>query len=225
MKTPNHEMEKPNRKPRKGPGRPAAGESLTPDEVAEAALRLIAAEGEAALTMRHLGELLGVKAMALYNHFPNKESILDAVAGLALSRIPLIPAKGLWKNRIKTLCHGFRTFALEQPNLFRVAMTRPEPPESALPQIESLLAALADAGLTPAAQAVAHQTLRLYVVAHCLWEIEDLARRPDPSELTLLAAPYPHAAAAIHLIFAPDPKRQFEAGLDLILRGLETGRK
>jgi TetR/AcrR family transcriptional regulator, tetracycline repressor protein len=215
---------KPKRKPQKGPGRPAAGESLTPQEVAEAAVQLILAEGEAALTMRRLGEMLGVKAMALYNHFPNKDAILDAVTGLAMSRISVPPTEGAWEDRIREIARAMRRLALEQPNLFRVAMTRPSPPSTAFPQIEATLSALADAGLAPEAQAVAYHTLRLYVRAYCLWEIEELGRGGDSPELARLATSYPYAAAAAHLIFTPDTDRQFEAGLDLILCGLKTGK-
>src|SRR6185295_14394486 len=125
-----------------GPGRPAAGESLTPVVVAEAAMQLVLAEGEQALTMRRFGEMLGVKAMALYNHFPDKEAILDAVASLALARIPLPPAKGPWKNRIKALCHGIRSLAKQHPKVFGVAMNRRVPPAAALPQIAYALSAL-----------------------------------------------------------------------------------
>lgn len=213
------------RKPRKGPGRPAAGESLTPEEVAQAALRLILAEGEQALTMRRLGEVLGVKAMALYNHFHDKEAILDAVAGLALSRLPSPPAKGSWKSRIRAFAQGIRDMAREHPDLFRVSMTRPAPPTSALPQIEMALSTLADAGLNPAAQAVAFHTIRLYIQAYCLWEIQSRDRsRDDDVQMARAAAPFPHTAAAGNLVFKPDHDRQFEAGLDLILRGLQAGK-
>ena len=212
------------RKPQSGPGRPAAGESLTPRDVAEAALQLILAEGEGALTMRRLGEVLGVKAMALYNHFSDKEAILDAVANLALARLPAAPAKGPWKARIKAISHGMRNMAQQHPNLFHVAMTRPIPPDSAMPQIESVLSALADAGLAPPAQAVAFHTLRLYVRSYCLWEIEELSLGSNPAEVARAATQYPHVAVAANLIFSPDPDRQFEAGLDLILRGLQTGK-
>ena len=216
-----------NQTPRKGPGRPAAGESLTPHEVAEAALQLIVSEGEGALTMRRLGEVLGVKAMALYNHFPDKEAILDAVASRVFASVPVLPAKGHWKTRIKALCFGIRALALRQPNVFRVAMTRHIPPETALPHIAGALSALADAGLSPAAQAVAYQTVRLYVRAHCLWEIGELPaeRMADPADLARAIRAYPAAAAAVQLVFTPDPDRQFEAGLDVILRGLQVGKE
>jgi len=212
------------RQPRNRPGRPAAGEELTPQEVAEAAFELILAEGEDALTMRRLGEQLGVKAMALYNHFPDKEAILDAVANLALARVPVPPAKGAWKSRIKAICHGIRNMALQYPNVFRVSMNRRLPPNSALPQIEAALSAFAEAGLAPAAQAVAYHTMRLYVRAFCLWEIEELRgiRGNDPTESARMAAGFPHTEAAANFVFAPDPDRQFKAGLDLMLRGLQS---
>jgi AcrR family transcriptional regulator len=190
--------------------------------VAQAAFDLIVAEGEDALTMRRLGEILGVKAMALYNHFPDKEAILDAAANLALGRVPLPPAKGGWKSRIKALCHGIRGMAQQYPNVFRVAMNRRVPPTAALPQIEWALTAFAEAGLAPAAQSVAYHTLRLYVRAYCLWEIEEMRATGAPADLARVTDQYPRTAAAEAFIFAPDPDRQFEAGLDLILRGLQA---
>ncbi|MBX3463289.1 MAG: TetR/AcrR family transcriptional regulator C-terminal domain-containing protein [Planctomycetes bacterium] len=210
------------RRPRQGPGRPAAGETLTQAEIANAALQLILAEGEAALTMRRLGEVLGVKAMALYNHFADKEAILDAVAALALTRLPAPPTKGAWQTRLKAICHGVRSLARQQPGVFRVAMSRPTPPTNAWLHIESVLAALADGGLPPAAQVAAYNTLRLYVQAFCLWEIEAARHRQDAEGLARTAAPYPLTTAALPHLVAPDLDRQFEAGLDLILRGLRA---
>lgn len=227
MKTRRSTFAGTTRKKRRGPGRPAAGESLTPKDVAAAALQLIGAEGESALTMRRLGSMLGVNAMALYNHFPDKEAILDAVASQVFAGMPLPPSKGPWKLRIKSLCFGIRELALHQPNVFRVAMTRHIPPEKSWPHIAAALSAFADAGLAPAAQVVAYQTVRLYVRAHCLWEIEELRvhRNGDSTELARAVSAYPGAAAAVNLIFAPDADRQFEAGLNLILRGLQSSQE
>lgn len=213
------------REPRKGPGRPAAGESLTPQEVAQAAFELLVTEGEHALTMRRLGEVLGVKAMALYNHFPDKDAILDAVASLALTKVPLPAVKGPWKSRIKALCQGIRGMARQYPNVFRVAMFRPAPPATALPEIEFALSAFADAGLAPAAQTVAYHTFRVWLRAFCLWEIEELqAPRAAMIDVAQLTTSYPHTAAAVNALFAPDPDRMFEAGLDLLLRGTHNGK-
>jgi AcrR family transcriptional regulator len=62
--------------PSKG-GRPP----LTQDKIVEKALEILDAEGVEAVSMRRLGQELGVEAMAMYHHFPNKDAILDAVVG------------------------------------------------------------------------------------------------------------------------------------------------
>jgi hypothetical protein len=93
--------------------------------------------------------------------------------------------------------------------------------------IAAALSAFADAGPPPAAQAIAYQTVRLYVRAHCLWEIEELGahRAGDSAGFARAATDYSRTAAAAKLVFTPDPDRQFEAGFDLILRGLQFSKE
>jgi AcrR family transcriptional regulator len=204
------------------PGRPPAGKSLTPQAVAEAAARLIDAEGIGDFSMRRLGQSLGVEAMALYNHFEDKEAIIDAVAGLTLTRIPTPAGKGTWRNRIKGVCRAVRELAHQHPNLFRVAFSRRILPTAALPVVEGMLAAFSDAGLSPEAQVSAYHALHLYVRGFCLWELETFKRLPDEQspQIPSLNGDYPRAAAAKQSLFAPDLDREFEAGIDMILRGL-----
>lgn len=217
-------MMQPDHKKTNRPGRPAPGKALTPAAVAEAAMRLIDSEGMAEFSMRRLGQSLGVEAMALYNHFEDKEAILDAVASLVLDRVPLAPVKGSWRSRIKALCFGIRGLARRHPNLFRLAMTRRAPPATGLPLTESVLTAFADAGLAPEAQAIAYHTCFLYVRGFCLWEIEEFgpAREREPAVTPVIAGKYPHTAAAIKWIVGPNLDIEFEAGLDTILRGVSV---
>jgi len=56
-------------------------EPLTREKIVEKAIELLDAEGVERLSMRRLGEALGVEAMALYHYFPNKDAMLDAVVG------------------------------------------------------------------------------------------------------------------------------------------------
>lgn len=60
---------------------------LTRQRVLDAAVALADDEGLDALTMRRLGERLGVEAMSLYYHVANKSAILDGVADMVLSEI------------------------------------------------------------------------------------------------------------------------------------------
>ena len=53
-------------------------------EIADAALRLIATEGIASLTVAALANELGLTGGALYRHFPSSDAILDAVAERAV---------------------------------------------------------------------------------------------------------------------------------------------
>jgi AcrR family transcriptional regulator len=48
----------------------------TAQRVREAALKLFAARGFAAVSMREIAGEVGVQAAALYNHFPNKQALL-----------------------------------------------------------------------------------------------------------------------------------------------------
>jgi AcrR family transcriptional regulator len=53
---------------------------LTRQRVLRASVALADRGGVGALTMRKLGEALGVEAMSLYNHVANKDDILDGLA-------------------------------------------------------------------------------------------------------------------------------------------------
>jgi hypothetical protein len=115
--------------------------------------------------------------------------------------------------------------ARRHPNTFRVAFTRRVVPTAALPAVEGILEAFADAGLGPEAQVSAYHTCHLYVRGFCLWELEQLRGLPEGQapHVPAINGDWPRVAAAKQLIFAPDFDREFEAGLDTILRGLAAG--
>lgn len=57
------------------------------DQIAQAALALVAELGLAELSMARIAERLGLATSAMYRHFPGKEEILDAVIDLIGSRL------------------------------------------------------------------------------------------------------------------------------------------
>ena len=59
--------------------------TLAPEDYIVAAMRHVDEHGLAALSMRALGAQLGVDATALYRHFPNKESLVEAMVDRMLS--------------------------------------------------------------------------------------------------------------------------------------------
>lgn len=80
-------------------GRPRQSDKRPPlslDLIADAALELVDREGLGALSMRRIGAALGVEAMALYHHFPNKEALIEAMLRRGSSvPIPNLPEIGV----------------------------------------------------------------------------------------------------------------------------------
>ena len=60
---------------------------LSRDRVLRAAVAYADRNGIASLSMRKLGEALGVEAMSLYNHVANKDDLLNGMVDLVFSEI------------------------------------------------------------------------------------------------------------------------------------------
>jgi len=69
------------------PRKPAVREPLTRDRVLGAAMELADREGIDALTMRRLADELGVEAMSIYYHLPNKDAILEGLVETTFAEI------------------------------------------------------------------------------------------------------------------------------------------
>lgn len=60
---------------------------LSREAIVAAAMALADADGVAKLSMRAVARTLGVEAMSLYHHIPNKEAILDAMVDEVFAEI------------------------------------------------------------------------------------------------------------------------------------------
>ena len=77
-------------------------------DVVDRALVVLDGYGLADLTMRRLGGELGVQPSALYHHFPNKQSLLAAVADELLERGRRTPRPSGWDARVEAVCTELR---------------------------------------------------------------------------------------------------------------------
>ncbi|HEY5237570.1 MAG TPA: TetR family transcriptional regulator [Rhizomicrobium sp.] len=107
-----------------------SAKTLTPEAIATAALTLIDEEGLDALSTRRLGARLGVEAMALYHHFPNKAVLLDRVAAKLLESIPLPTDETLgWRAWMGQAARSLRSAGLAHPHAFPLlSRSIPVPP-------------------------------------------------------------------------------------------------
>src|SRR3954471_21281830 len=73
---------------------------LTKERVLEQAVVLADKEGIEALSMRKLGQALGVEAMSLYNHVANKGELVSAMVDSVIEQFEL-PDDGTWDDAIR----------------------------------------------------------------------------------------------------------------------------
>ena len=87
------------------------------------AVRTIHTEGAAALTLRGVGDRLGVSRTALYRHFADKQALLDEVAaeGFRMLRVALQEAWGRGgRAGFDAMGVAYVRFALTHPSHYRV---------------------------------------------------------------------------------------------------------
>ena len=94
---------------------PAPRVPLTKDRVLRAAVDLADTGGIESLSMRKLGQALGVEAMSLYNHANGKEDILDGIVDVVLGEIEPGPLPAEWKEALRRTILASRQVLLRHP--------------------------------------------------------------------------------------------------------------
>src|ERR687891_2960838 len=90
---------------------------LSRRRILEAAVRFVDREGLDALSMRKLGSELGVEAMSLYNHVPNKSALLDGMVEVLLGELEILSENYGWEERIREGYRAFRRLAHKHPDV------------------------------------------------------------------------------------------------------------
>jgi AcrR family transcriptional regulator len=193
-----------------GEAPPSTRVPLSRERIVATAVEFIDEHGLPGLTMRRLGEELGVEAMALYRYVPGREDLLDAVVGQIIEQmqhdddVVESPTDG-WQDFLQRLAHGVRRIALDHPKVFPLVASRPpeapwlRPPLRSLAWVETFLQGLRGEGFSDAAAVAAYRAFTSFLLGHLLLEVAvhgadvgpldvlESDNDPDASEL----APYP----------------------------------
>jgi AcrR family transcriptional regulator len=207
---------------------------LSRDRVLHAAVRLADEGGFASLTMRKLGQELGVQAMSLYNHIANKDDIRDGIVDIVFTEIE-VPARGAdWKAAIRASAISAHEVLVRHPWACSLMMSTTTVSPARLHWMEALLRTLREAGFSAELTHHAYHALDSHITGFTLWvanmPFETHEELTDLAEAFLRQLPadeYPYFAehAQWHLTdSSPDDPSEFEFGLDLILDGLERLR-
>jgi AcrR family transcriptional regulator len=196
---------------------------LSRRRVLEAAVRFADREGLGSLTMRRLGAELGVEAMSLYNHVPNKGALLDGMVEVLLGEVEIPPRSKEWEERVRDGYRAFRRLAHEHPNVFPLLVERPPETLDGAWLVEEFLQTLREAGFGTEEALHAFRSLSSYTFGYAMAEIRGFALEPDGSRLgarALSPEEFPNLCELGPRLENVDHDAEFEFGLDLLLSGL-----
>ncbi|HEX7187084.1 MAG TPA: TetR/AcrR family transcriptional regulator C-terminal domain-containing protein [Actinomycetes bacterium] len=217
------------------PAQPASGAAprtpLNRERVLQAAVSLADANGIESLTMRKLGEAVGVEAMSLYNHVANKVDLLDGMIDVVFSEIELPSDDDGWKTAMRRRAVAARAALSRHRWAIGLMESRTSPGPATLRHHDAVIGCLRNAGFSFELAAHAYAALDSYIYGFALQERG--LPFDSPEETSALAQAmvaqfpvdeYPHLAAfTFEHVLQPgyDFGKEFEFGLDLILDGLE----
>jgi AcrR family transcriptional regulator len=102
------------------------------------ALAILEKKGPEAVSMRRVAQAVGITPMAIYHHFPNRESLLNTITdrefAKLLSHIQAHPLNGTLENRIAAVMEGYVDYAFAQPRVFDYVFSRVRPDARKFPR-------------------------------------------------------------------------------------------
>ncbi|MRG60303.1 TetR family transcriptional regulator [Agromyces sp. CFH 90414] len=214
---------------------------LSGESVLRTAVALADRDGLDRLTMRALADELGVEAMSIYHHLPNKDAILDGAIEMVFAEIedeaggfavPPSTDASSWVPALRERILAARRVLLRHPWAPWVMNARGAPGPTAARHVDGIVGIMRAGGLS---FDLIHHALhaigsRVYGYVQ---ELSDDKEAPPPVAIAHLATYAPNLAAMLTEVVHDDPdstlgwcddQAEFEFGLDLLLEGLERRR-
>lgn len=190
--------------------------------------------------MRRVAEELGVEAMSLYHHTPNKDAVLGGMVDVVFAEVLLeadavagavAVAPGEWQATLRARILAARRVMLRHPWAPRVIESRPGPGLPMVQWVDTVVGVLKRGGFSNDTIHHAMHALgsRQYGFVQ---EIGD-GSGGSPADLEAMAPLIPHLVEMLMDVSHGDPsttlgwcddQEEFEFGLDLLLDGLERVR-
>ena len=200
-----------------------------------AAIALADEAGIDTLTMRRLGDAVGVEAMSLYNHVANKDDLLDGMIDLVFAEIELPSSDEDWRSAMRRRALSVRQTLSRHRWAIGLMESRSSPGPATLRHHDTVLGCLRRAGFSVELAAHAFSALDSYIYGFALQERnlpfdtpEETVELAQAIMAQVPADEYPHLAElTLQHVLQPgyDYGEEFEYGLDLLLDGLERARR
>jgi len=204
--------------------------ALSRELVLQTAFRLADQGGLEAVSMRKLGQELGVEGMALYHYFANRDHIVDGIVDLVFAEIDLPSSDGNWKAAMRRRAISLRDVLLRHRWAIGLMESRRNGGPANLRHHDAVIGSLRAGGMDIEMAAHAYSLLDGYIYGFALTKMtlpfdtgpeivevaQGLLESFDPVD-------YPHLVEMMGHVLEPgyDYLDEFEYGLDVILDGLE----
>ncbi|GAA5049666.1 TetR/AcrR family transcriptional regulator [Streptomyces similanensis] len=197
--------------------------SLTPDQLASAALAVIDRDGLAGLSMRAVAKELGMSTMGLYRYVQDRDALERLVVERVLGAVDTAPpaADAPWRERVAVLARRLRDTVGAHPEVVPLTVTHRHHSLGVLRWSETVLAVLTEAGVRGERRVVALRALLSYVIGAI--QLEHLGPLSGPGTTVLAGLPadaFPLMAETARAARGVDADREFLEGLALLLAGL-----
>lgn len=210
-------------------GRPRR-QTLTRERVLEAAVAFADEHGIEQLSMRKLGQTLGVEAMSLYNHVADKDDLLDGIVDVVARELERPDPKLDWRSALRRCSLTNRQVLLRHPWSAALAESRAQSGPERLGYLEALLEMLRRAGFSASNAYRVNLYVDSYVYGFVMQEVAwptESAEAFDPAEDFVQRTPsdqFPRLVEIAQVVADGDwsPAADFERGLDLMLDGIEA---
>ena len=195
-------------------------------DVIEGALGLLDDDGLDGLTLRRLGERLGVRASALYRHVPSKEALLDAMAEAVLEGVGEDLDGGDWAEQFHCLARRLRRALLAHRDGARLVAGTYVAGRNTLGAGEAAFSLLSTAGLPQKEAGWLTFAAFYYVLGHTIEE-QAQARLPTDDDwharLARSGAPLSAGfASALTAVLESEPAERFDYGIEILIDGVRS---
>ncbi|MDQ4051541.1 MAG: TetR/AcrR family transcriptional regulator C-terminal domain-containing protein [Actinomycetota bacterium] len=203
---------------------------LSRELVVAGAVQYADREGLASLSMRRLGEELGVEAMSLYTYVSGKDALLDGMVDAVFAEIELPGPRTRWRNAVRRRTISARDVLRRHPWATPLMNSRSTPGAHTLRHLDTVLGYFRRGGFTVAQTAHAISAVDAYLYGFALTDVSlpfDTSEGTAELAAQILAGipaedfPYLRELTTEHVLQPGyDYGAEFELGLDLVLDGL-----
>ncbi|MDX2307510.1 MAG: TetR/AcrR family transcriptional regulator [Hyphomicrobium sp.] len=93
---------------------------IKPADLVDAALEMLAADGEHQFSVRKLAAAVGVDGMTILHHFKSREGLLRAVADAMVATLDIERPSGTWREKLMEVARRYRGLANKYPRAFSI---------------------------------------------------------------------------------------------------------